>query len=694
MSLEEFFVEQQVPFAAHVKEINGTMIEQSVPEHSLKTATIAKAYGETLGISNLLITTSLLHDVGKLCKDFDDYIRGCTDFVRGDIDHSFPGAKYLYSIACDTKDRSVIETAGLIGRVILSHHGLRDWVDKDGRNYYKDRISKEERYTEVKQYIYQYFDQSKLSELLVLSKEEYCLLKHKIAGISRHDRTSFSFYMGLFERLLLSFLIDADWTDTWYFVSGQSGSDVNQRTWEQKTDLKKDISVVPENENPLSAVWSQIYEDCQKNARTKTGIIHLALPAGQNRMKSALLFGINNCMEQKKDRIFYISASNMNLLEMKKTAKETVGVIDCTCYTESADETMDEYQMEIKDLMPGKWNAPITLLSLLQFLNAFYSDQMRAIRNMHQLSNSVIIIEEPHGIPPKYVSLFNFALNFIASVGHATILLCSAAQPVLDQVKYPLLIEGNLLEKNYMEILGQFQKYKVTPLLKRNGYSYREASDFCLNTCIKEGSVLFVTNTEKAACELSLLLKQSNVPDMEIVHIVADTDLKRTYQCIKNNLAAGIKFICITSVCSDMVSQISFPCIIRSMSGLYETSITAAGIYNRNNCSGRPSLFYLIDLADDLDVKNEFLPSARSISKQIILSGNYPDLLSSHTLQVYSKKFFEENKKNLHFKVKDIGLQSDLVTLLSMNKQRNFGKESCIAQAFQTACSIFRHNRD
>ena len=117
-------------FTAHIS--TDMKREQSVQEHCRNTAELCGGYCKLFGAENIGRLSGLLHDIGKLCFDFDNYIRGISEFSRGEIDHSYAGAKFI----TENSDKAHAGVARLIARVIISHHGLHDWVDDNCRDYF------------------------------------------------------------------------------------------------------------------------------------------------------------------------------------------------------------------------------------------------------------------------------------------------------------------------------------------------------------------------------------------------------------------------------------------------------------------------------------------------------------------------------------------------------------------------------
>ena len=59
-------------FTAHIRDTDKTI--QTVNEHCRNTAVLAERYLEDIGLGNVGRLVGMLHDAGKLTREFDDYI--------------------------------------------------------------------------------------------------------------------------------------------------------------------------------------------------------------------------------------------------------------------------------------------------------------------------------------------------------------------------------------------------------------------------------------------------------------------------------------------------------------------------------------------------------------------------------------------------------------------------------------------
>ncbi len=222
-------------FVAHIYDNR----EQTVKEHLCNTAKISGRFAAEIGLESILKLAARLHDMGKLCDKFDDYIRGKSNVKRGEIDHSYAGAKYILSLA-DKKQSLVAE---FIARVILSHHGLHDWINEDGKDYLKKRGSKDEEYNSIQTEYELIFPREDTILLLDKATKEFDIVIKHLLKLSGRKMDHWMFYICMLERLAVSILIDADRTDTADFMSERQSVSESEKThiW---NNIRKEINAL------------------------------------------------------------------------------------------------------------------------------------------------------------------------------------------------------------------------------------------------------------------------------------------------------------------------------------------------------------------------------------------------------------------------------------------------------------------
>lgn len=261
---------------AHIKNTGGldndSVTEEKVSEHCKKVALLARSYSAPLNLENTVNVSALLHDMGKLNSDFDGYIKHENGIKRGEIDHSYAGAKYLLELVSNDDDKYIKEVARLIARIIISHHGLNDWYTRNNDDYFDYRCSKNERYAEIKGNIGELVSDSDLDELLAKAADEYRRIFEKMKEICRDkdgklNFTTLAFYLGLLERLTESCLIDADRTATAKFMDGieiiEPSEDEIQHKWlDMKQRMDNKLSKFSGSDSVVSKLRMNISDRC------------------------------------------------------------------------------------------------------------------------------------------------------------------------------------------------------------------------------------------------------------------------------------------------------------------------------------------------------------------------------------------------------------------------------------------------
>lgn len=685
-------------FAAHIKDD----YVQTVQQHCVNVSTLGCLYADKLDLSNTAKLQGLLHDLGKLSVDFDNYIRRCTYIRRGDIDHAYAGAKYLYERYNENKFLCAV---GYISRTIISHHGLHDWINSDGDSYFIYRVSKNDRYSEIYANKDIIFEDDEVNNLFNSSFKEITTYMQCIVKISQNPQ-QFLFYGGLFERLLQSILIDADRTDTAVFMkTGINPSwdvDINfdsKFVWDMCHDRLERIYCNFTDTDIISKRRTEVADQCLNFANHDVGTCRLIVPTGGGKTLSSLRFAIEYCRQHNMNRIFYI-APYMSILEQNSDVIRNIVGADYFLehYSDFAQNIDDEEELQEYELRTENWDVPVVSTTFVQFLNTIFSDKMTSVRRFHRLTKSVIILDEVQAIPLKCVNLFNLAINFLSRVCGSTIVLCTATQPALDNTTFPIIFDNNKdMNPDFEKDFEIFHRTNLVSLYRRSPYSLEETAEFCVDKFDENGNLLVVVNTKQTAAALYELLKQHyDKRDVTIVHLstnMCPQHRRSMLRMIQIKLHSDKPIICVTTQLIEAGVDISFKCVIRSLAGL-DNAAQAAGRCNRN---GEYSICPVYILNIDNEGENlRNLPEIQqrqAASISVIHSNPCTNLLSVDAMNAYFNKFYYEQVDKMSYNINFDGMSSNLVEILSFNSQRNRRDKKVSqlvgTQAFKTAGELF-----
>ncbi len=687
---------------AHIREYDNAL--QTVEEHCINVAKYAAQSGRQVKMERLAALSGLLHDMGKMSDDFEKYIRGSKEFSRGSIDHCFAGAKYLLEAAGG--DASLHKTACLLGRVILSHHGLHDWITEDCEDYYLYRTGKDDRYAQIAENFKGLSYSSEIRALLEAAEKEYAEIRASMKKLvtemalpdSRSKNKALAFFYGMTERLLTSMLIDADRTDTAQFMSGTAEEkEVDTAVlWEEMNGkLQSKLSAFTDY-GKIALQRKSISQRCYEFAKNEVGCCKLVVPTGGGKTLSSLRFAIEYCRRHGKKRIIYV-APFLSILEQNSDEIRCVAGDEAFLehhsdaafkMEQNGGEELQNYELHCE-----RWNSPVIATTMVQFLNTLFSDKTSSVRRLHRLCDSVIIIDEIQSLPIKCVWLFDLAMNYLTRICGAAVVLCSATQPQFEKLKgYPLLIDANSMTGDITKDLEVFKRTEIINAVTKSGMTFEDAAQLCADKQKEYASLLAIVNTKAAAKALYQQIK--SIADVETVHLSTNMCPQHRREAIKllrQKLKNNKPVICVSTQLIEAGVDVSFGCVVRSLAGM-DSAAQAAGRCNRHGEKGRICPVYLVNLSEEKLGSLGEIKSAQDVSREL-LGGvtDDTDMLGVEFMAKYFDKFYGENKEKLGFPIKQP--KTDLVELLSLNSDRSTvcgrRQPDMTSQAFKTAGQNF-----
>lgn len=469
---------------------------QLLSEHIENTANLAKRFASVFGCENIAYTAGLLHDLGKFTIAFQDYLDRSLKgekVTRGEVIHALQGAKF----AAEMVDNNIV--AEIKGNIVATHHGgLFDSIS-DGETTLSLKTGKSEE-------ILHYEEAVKAFSPNVNS----AALKTEILNICRISQTcklNPYFMLHLATKVLYSCLADADRCDAAGIKPDETPPD-----WSKLIrQLDKHLTGFT-NTSDIENIRKRISEQCQKAGMLRQhGIYALSVPTGGGKTLSSLRFALEHAKKQNMKRIIYIipylSILDQTAQTIRKVIEDDELILEHHSNIELPRDNDDDDEEQYR-LLTSRWDSPIILTTMVQFLETIYSNKASKLRKFHNMSEAVLVFDEIQALPIKCVHLFNDAVNFLHVFCKSSILLCTATQPHLHNTDRPILLSNDpdivSLTPDELEIFERVHIKDETQSAMDHGQIAG-----LVKTQIEQGkSTLVILNTKRDASEVYKHCKQ------------------------------------------------------------------------------------------------------------------------------------------------------------------------------------------
>lgn len=662
-------------FVAHIRRSDNA--EQCVYVHNDNVAILAFSSGEQFGLGNIAKVAGRHHDDGKNTPEFDAYIRAATagiSVVRGSVIHSTHGAVLVERLATQNDIYSKLASE-MICSVILSHHGLKDCVSSNGSFSFVEAAKRiADSYDNVKEHVYRHYGEQFIKNEFLSACNEAKAICGKVKYLKSESEHIGSphFYFFMYTRLLTSIVVDADRTDTACFEDDTTLPQIKscaerKLMWGKYLEhcevmLKKlQQKKVP---SCLDQYRSEISQACAEFDGGESGIFRLVVPCGAGKTLSALRYSLQTAKHYGKNHILYISPFNSILEQNASEIANYVGDVDAVLEHHSnivfnSDESEDERKY---NLLIENWRqSPIVATTAVQFLNTLFLGKTLSIRRMQALGNSVIILDEIQALPIKVLKIFNAAMNFLSYCCKASVVLCSATQPLLDQLdKYRILPPKSIIV-NEEKYSVAFKRVEIVDCITGNGFSMEEAAEFILGQAHDVKSVLAIVNTKSCAREIFMCIRNMTVrmTSYRVFHLSTNmcpahrsVVLQQMRKLLEDPISSEF-IICVSTSLIEAGVDVSFARVIRSLTGL-DSIVQAAGRCNRNyeTACGMVSI---INIRDEHIGTQGYVKRAQEVTRELLYNiKTYPDrypggALSKPAMDEYYASYFKPLLREMEY---------------------------------------------
>ncbi len=587
---------------------------QYLKDHSQAVAVLAAAMAAPLKLEKAARLAGLLHDLGKYSAAFQRRLDGAPEGV----DHSTAGAQTVLSLTSGP-DRSIAE---LIAYAIAGHHAglpdrrgdtpgtLDDWLGKSVAA----------------------LDSAWERELAASGAD-------LIPGLFSSIRMPHAaFQISVIGRMIFSCLVDADFKDTEAFYAALEGR-LADREWSPLQALLPgfhdafDVYMEgKKSDTPLNRLRSDILAHVRARALERPGLFTLTVPTGGGKTLASLAFALDHARAHGHTRIIYAIPFTSIIDQTAAIFREILGdahvlehhsAIDEEKYgREGPPQQRDKLKLAMED-----WAAPVVVTTNVQLFESLFAARPSRARKLHNIANSVIILDEAQTIPRHLLKPCMRMLDELALNYGCTIVLCTATQPALDQadLRDGLPLAGRELAPDPEALTDKLRRTRI----RHAGEMDNEA---LIRALRGEPQALVIVNSRRHALEL---YRQAGLAGIEgLVHLTT-RQCAAHRRCILEEARERLKGerpirVIATSLIEAGV-DVDFPRVWRAEAGL-DQIVQAAGRCNREGKRPVADSIVTVFRAPDYPPPAEIRGLIGDMQR---IMNEHPDLLSVKAMQAY-----------------------------------------------------------
>lgn len=320
-------------------------------------------------------TSAKFHDFGKLLDENQAVLRGEKKSARLPIRHEDAGTAYLAK-----------KGSWAAAIAISSHHtGLPD--------FHAESIRYEKAFRDKDEATRSASEQS-MDRLLKIHQE--------ILGSSEDFPTAiYKGDQGLFFRLLLSCIADADHSDTAinYGQYPQNEEIPSLRAEERLKQLDTYVETL-KTEDRRSTLRSEMYESCRNSIRNAQ-FVSCDSPVGSGKTTAVMAHLLKQASERGLRRIFVVLPFTTIISQSVQIYRDALTlpeedpekvVAELHCRTDFTD-----YETRY---LTGLWRSPIIVTTAVAFFETLAANKPSTLRRLHELPGSAIFMDESHAALP------------------------------------------------------------------------------------------------------------------------------------------------------------------------------------------------------------------------------------------------------------------------------------------------------
>jgi CRISPR-associated endonuclease/helicase Cas3 len=558
-------------------------------EHLYGTGVLAEKFALSFQAGPLARYGGLIHDVGKAAPHWQARLAAAEakdhqaakagqggHRSRVGVDHKTAGAWLAWSAGSPNR-----RLGELVGQIVYGHHshiGSREelrWLFDPGQ---PDPAVGEQQLAAI----------ARVSALVPeVARQDALMLPPWFSSVPPEERLLAG---ELLTRMVASAVYDADVLDTRRFEEQTETPDLYggpdlgglAGAFEQRR-----ARVVAGRASPVAGAREELAGLARDAAAGARGVVRMAFPTGAGKTMSAGRFAVHHAARWGLRRMIYAAPFLSITTQSADVMRSVFGAEHVLEHHSAADLDRWSGSRPGSGGLGGRvrsaaenWDMPVVVTTVVQLLESLFSNKPSALRKVHRLAGSVIVLDEVQSLPDRLLLPILSALRHLVEYFGATVLLCTATQPAFEALPPLRDLEENGLIR---DIVADSQRY--VSVFRRVTYEWRldpkPTLDQIAWDAAGQDQVLVIVNTTRDAARVHRAMAEAGCAGaMHLSTRLAAGHRARALAEIRGRLSRGETVRVVSTQLVEAGVDVDFPVVYRAWAPA-EALCQAAGRANR-----------------------------------------------------------------------------------------------------------------
>lgn len=584
---------------------DGSDVYESLESHCRLVAQLAKRFARAFHASTYAYDTGLNHDGGKNRRLFQKYIR--EGGKRGSVTHSRVGAYAAYI----SGDDELVPMAMCIN----GHHGALPPL----HGWYGDLTWVREAEREHREAVKAGFKFRRTS-------------KFKFLDWIRGYRGSPQFALGVFTRMLYSCLVDADWlcTELWMdrsrYTSRYTYDDLEELLKRHRRYMAALRARAPKT--LVNKMRSLAHRACCLSSYGPRGIYSLEMPTGTGKTLAGMSFALRHALKNRQKRVIVVIPYCGIIEQTAEEYRKIFGAGNVVEHHTARDPAVAD---EAHERMVENWDAPIVVTTFVQFIESLFAHYRSRCRKIHNIADSVIILDEVQTLPKRMLAPILETLRLLVSKFGCTLVFSTATQPAFARRDgFDIGLDGiRPIIKVPRRLFDALRRVNVKYI--RKAVTWKRLA----RAMMADPQVLAIVNTKKDALRLASVMPSDTFFLSGYMPPVSRSEVIRT---VKSLLREGKPCRLISTQVVEAGVDIDFPVLYR-VEAPYDSIVQSSGRCNREGAieSGR---MYVVRVVGSHTPDSTYDAGIGVFREMMLSHGGRVDIYDPATYEEYYSKMY------------------------------------------------------